>query len=113
MRTQQTLHGLDILLLGEPRKVIQVVQRGVEHLGLVDVLAVVAPLGYQRIEDQRRLGQRERIHALELAQIEVRGGFFVARGWGFGTRRSLVVGHGGSEEFVGKRLCVRGARKAR
>jgi len=53
---------------------------GGDVLGVVDALAVLVhlPLRHQRVDDQRRLGVRQRVDVLELAQLELGAGFLVA-----------------------------------
>lgn len=110
MRAEQALDGLDVLLLLEPRKGVEVVDRlgedpsfgkisllakrtpscvgawrapaaeeaGCLSLGLIDVLAVVAPLRDERVDDQRGLGEGERLYTLELAELEDVAGLLIA-----------------------------------
>ncbi len=75
----------------EARKGVEVVERLVEHVGFVAVLAVLAPLRHERVDDERRLGQRQRIDALELAQLEHRAGLLLARRRRLGPRCGGVI----------------------
>lgn len=84
VRAEQALDGLDVLLLLEARKGVEVVDGLGEDLGLLEALAVVAPLGDQRVDDERRLGQRQRVDVLELAQDHVRAHVLVPRRQGLG-----------------------------
>lgn len=94
VRAEQALDGLDVLLLLEARKGVEVVDGLGEDLGLLEALAVVAPLRDQGVDDERRLGQRQRVDVLELAEDHVRADVLVARGQGLGPRRLLAAGSG-------------------
>ena len=54
-------------------------------LGNVGVLAVVAPLGDEGVEDEGGFGEGQGVNVLELAEVEHGGGFLVARGRGLGA----------------------------
>lgn len=92
VRAKQALHRLDVLLLLEARKRIQIVDGLRQDLGLLKVLAVVAALGDQRVDNERCFGQRQRIDVGELAQLELCAGLLVAAGRGLGARSRRAAG---------------------
>lgn len=78
-----------------------------------DALAVIGTPGIlihlalrdEGIDDERRFGVRQRVHVLELAELELRAGFFVALGGGALAHRSRGVGghvgRGGGVQWSG------------
>ena len=75
-----------------------------------DALAIIATLGIlihlalrdEGIDDQRRFRVRQRVHILELAELELRAGFFVALGGcTLAHRLRGVGGHDGRGGGVG------------
>lgn len=100
VRAEQALDGLDVLFLLEAGEGIEVVDGLGEDLGLLEALAVVATLCDQRVDNERGLGERERVDVLELAEDNVGADILVARGQGLGSRCLLATGssvllHGG------------------
>lgn len=86
---EQLLDGGDVLLLleaGEELEIFLGLQKG---LGLGDFLFDVATAGDDCVDDSAGFRQVESRHALELAEFEDGGCFFVASGRSFGAR-----GHG-------------------
>ena len=61
-------------------------QSGDGLLSLVHVLSVVAALRHEGVEDERRLGQRQCVDVMKLAEIERRGSFLGARRGRLGAR---------------------------
>lgn len=96
VRAQQAFDGLDVLLLLEARERVEVVDGLRQDLGLVEILALVAPLRDQRVDDERSLRQGQGVNICEFAQLQGRAGLFVAAGHrfrarGWGSARSLEV----------------------
>lgn len=118
LRAEQALHGLDVLLLLEARKGGEVVDGLCEDLGLLEVLAIVATLCDQGVDDEVGLGEGQGVDALELAELDVIGSLLLAWGCRLGSggrlatwSRLLVHDGGGSTVVKGKRKVGGGAER--
>lgn len=83
MPLQKPLHILHHILHPEPRKDLQVLHRLAQDLALGPrgpaILLLRADLE-DLVEEEARFGEGERGDVVEFAELEVRGGFLVARG---------------------------------
>lgn len=109
MCAKKAFHSLYVLLLSEPRKVIEVGQCRVQHpsksqpyrprsnghggylLGIVNVPTIVLSFRVEGIQNQRSFGERQGVDILELAKVQNCGSFLITRSRGLGSRGARVI----------------------
>lgn len=67
VRAQQSFYGFNIFLLLEARKGVKIVERLVEHVSLVAVLAILSSFGHERVDDEGSFRERKRVDVFEFA----------------------------------------------